>query len=33
VWKQGVRYQDGRPLTGTVDVTEYKNGVPQSGVR
>jgi len=30
VWKQGVRYQDGKPFTGTLDGKTYKNGVPQT---
>jgi hypothetical protein len=29
VWKQGVRYRDGRPFTGTIDGQRYVNGVPQ----
>ena len=27
VWKQGVRYRDGRTLTGTIDGQRYVNGV------
>ena len=30
-WKQGVRYQDGEPLTGTVDGQEFKDGILQDG--
>ena len=29
IWKHGVRYQDGRPFTGTIDGKKFVNGVPQ----
>lgn len=30
LWKQGIRYQEGVPYTGTIDGQEYVNGVLQS---
>ncbi len=30
IWQRGIRYQDGKPSTGTIDGQKYVNGVPQS---
>ena len=29
IWQRGIRYQDGKPFTGTVDGRNFVNGVPQ----
>jgi hypothetical protein len=29
-WKQGVRYVDGRPFTGTLDGQRFKEGFPRT---
>jgi hypothetical protein len=29
-WKQGVRYVDGRPFTGTLEGQRFEEGIPQN---
>jgi hypothetical protein len=29
IWQREIRYQDGKPFTGTIDGKKFVNGVPQ----